>query len=322
MSPEEQEVEDCCGHTGGDEKATTASTAATSSDTAGADVSAETSPAVAVGADGGVGGELTVASGQGQGVSQAATERFTLNTRSGLVPADVSEVSHMDVEDGLAGTADESETTSSVLSKADRPSGEIRGGEEGAAADAQQAMVVEERPKEAERAPVDVTESEDSRAVGSQRQQVIAAVANASTVVSATANQDGFVTGTALEPGPTTAPTPSHPQGPTSPVPPSQPSPSLVDELLAMGFPKDDAIMALSASGGSLPAAAYRLITLGVGSSTGGVAHGEQARPVAGSGASGNRGEEVRLPRDVRLQKAAELVASLGDRARAVQVRL
>lgn len=314
-----------------------AATAATPSGTAGADESAETSPAVAIGADGGEVGTLTLggegdevgeaaAGGRGRGVSQAATERLILNTRSGLVPGvcDGLGVSDMDVaaEDGLAGTADESEARSTVLSKADRPSGEIRGGEEGAAAVAGQAIVIEERPKEAETAQVDVTESEYSGMVGSQQQQVITAVANASTVVSTTANQDGFVIDTALEPAPTTAPTPSHPQRSTAPVPPSQPSPVLVDELFAMGFPRDDAIMALSASGGSLPDAAYRLITPGVVRSTGGVADGEQERQVAGSGAGGSTGEEVHLPRDVRLQKEAELVASLGDRARAVQVRL
>lgn len=102
-----------------------------------------------------------------------------------------------------------------------------------------------------------------------------------------------------------------------------------------MGFPREAATEALAASGGSIPDAAYRLLTPGMMPSTGtsgpasvaAAEHGAERHGQAfgEGGSSGNSGGGQgggRLPRDVRLQQAADRIAAHEDPARAVQVRV
>lgn len=101
------------------------------------------------------------------------------------------------------------------------------------------------------------------------------------------------------------------------------PVPNPLDELLAMGFPREESAAALAATGGSIPDAAYRLLTSTVSSAALG------SSPPVGGGAVGAVDEPVvegegvhvtRLSRDVRLQKEADTIAGHGDIAVALQV--
>lgn len=114
-------------------------------------------------------------------------------------------------------------------------------------------------------------------------------------------------------------------------------APSPLDELLAMGFLREDAIAALAATGGFIPDAAYRLLTktatvmsatTSVSGSGGleasgatGAGDASSARVGSGIGGGGSEGAEVvRLSRDVRLHRAAETIAGHRDETTAIQV--
>lgn len=95
---------------------------------------------------------------------------------------------------------------------------------------------------------------------------------------------------------------------------------SPLDELVAMGFPRDAAEKALIASGWSIPDATYRLLTPGV-SDTVVVDGNGPADEVLGSAGGVGGGEGPRLSRDVRVQQAAERIAGYDDRSKAMKVR-
>lgn len=115
---------------------------------------------------------------------------------------------------------------------------------------------------------------------------------------------------------------------PTAPTTAGIPQP--LDELLAMGFPREDAVLALSATGGSIPDAAYRLLTAPAATNT----SGSRGQTTVGAemevdgvsypegGGSGQKAEVVRVSRDVRLHRAAETIAGHRDVVAAIQVYL
>lgn len=126
-----------------------------------------------------------------------------------------------------------------------------------------------------------------------------------------------------------TTPQPEEQQSTTRPKAPATTGiPQPLDELLAMGFPREDAMLALSATGGSVPDAAYRLITAPTSTST----SGSEGQTTAGGetgvnggsypevGGSGQGAEVVRVSRDVRLHRAAETIAGHRDTVAALKV--
>lgn len=92
---------------------------------------------------------------------------------------------------------------------------------------------------------------------------------------------------------------------------------SPLDELVAMGFPRDAAEKALIASGGSVPDATYRLLKPGMSDTM--VVDGNSPADDALGGVGGSEGP--RLSRDVRVRQAAERIAGYGDRSKAMKVR-
>lgn len=381
LTPEEQEVEDCCGHSKANKAAAAVATAATPAATAApsstttATATAEDGDSVEAEARGvleitgeeekerslGVvlesrgligGGEVGGGSGAGAGAGGGAGGYEWVRPRKeGGVPMPIvsatSAVSDMDVGEGSGGgegghdvgelpIASQEEDASSVI-MTDAAEGEPVGqgtrvadgrGETGG----QDTMVVEEIGPETR----DTLSATGEPLAEERKQQELVSATAAAADDDDDDDDDGrtvinFTDDDEEEEGPAELATPSSPREPAattehvSPPPPSPPasaSSSPLDQLLAMGFPKEAAAEALAASGGSVPDAAYRLLTPAVMSTS------DTARVAVdgggGGGGAGRRGvggeEQVRLSRDVRLQRAADRIAAHGDRARAFQV--
>ena len=302
LTPEEQEVEDCCGHTEGNKGATAAATAATPA--------ATPTPPVAVDV------------GDASGSPGPAGERQFVETEV------VSLVSEMSVA-----SDDAMDEGGCVGSGAPPPVGGSSSGSGVTNTDA-----LREREAGDQRQGVtamDVPEAADELPPFPQ-----AEVSMASATPPPAADKPPSPTPPFPSPSQSPVPAPAPPASaaaapaPTPAAVPASQSPSPLDELLAMGFPRDAAVEALAASGGSIPDAAYRLLTPGMmesngsggGTATAAAAGGGSeagANHAGGGGGSGGGSEgEVRLPRDVRLQHAADRIGGHGDRTRAVQVRI
>lgn len=292
LTPEEQEVEDCCGHTEGNKGATAAATAATPA--------AATPPAAAD-------------DGNASGSAGAAEERPSEETAVTSLVSEMSVVSDDAMDEDVVellgappptgGISNSSTSNSTNETLQERGAHELRQGPGLAAMDV---------PANADEPPP-------------------APQADASTA-SATPPADTDRSRSPTPRPPSSPPSPSAPlSAPAAPAAPPSRSPSPLDELLAMGFPRDAAVEALAASGGSIPDAAYKLLNPGMMASNGfgegdAAATAVAAEGGAGAGrnqAAGGGGEdegEVRLPRDVRLQHAADRIGGHGDRTRAAQV--
>ncbi|CBJ49209.1 conserved unknown protein [Ectocarpus siliculosus] len=271
LTPEEQEVEDCCGHTKG----------------------------VAAGA--------------------AEVEKEERLAETNAMASSVSEMSVTsdDLDDGVA-PALTSAAAGATSGDHGGTDGKTRGGEERQAergqrlTGASEMNVAEEEGDGISVEPVDSPPLEAAAPTPLEMDEEPSPVARASPAPSPTP-----------PPPPETLAAAATKLGPA----PRTPESSSLDELLAMGFPREAAVEALSASGGSIPDAAYRLLTPGMMESGRNNSSEAVGMTAAGGGAQGSReagrdtGSEgaVRLPRDVRLQQAADRVAGHADRARAVQ---
>eukprot|EP00752_Nemacystus_decipiens_P005702 g5160.t1 len=297
LTPEEQEVEDCCGHTEGNADATAAATAATA-----------TLPAASV---------LAAAAGD------ASVSPSPAHERPSAEKAVASLVSEMSVASDDGEGADEGRAVGSGI-----PPPVGGGGDGGGSSSSRNAEALRESASvEQQRQGVtamDVAEDDADQPPAPLPQGEVSATSAATTPPAAHKLPSSL-------PPPSPAPLAQASAAPAPTPTPAPASPSPLDELLAMGFPRDAAAEALAASGGSIPDAAYRLLTPNMASNSSGDAlatsaaaeerGGEAARgQAAGGGRSGGSGEgEVRLPRDVRLQRAADRIGGNGDRARAVQ---
>lgn len=323
LTPEEQEVEDCCGHTKGNKDAASAATAATpaatntpaAEKTPSSDVAAVAAAAGSGAPDEGASSSMVGGSAEETGVEQAGKRLSAEVTVESLV-SEMSVGSPDDVDAAPSTAAAEAGDGSN------NGSGGIIGEQTATTAATNDAMDVADETGDEQRAAVQPAMDTSSYPSGMDEEEPSeSAAAPLSPPLSSS-------------PPPPSLP-PSEPAAATASPQRSAPSPSSspLDELLAMGFPREASMEALAASGGSIPDAAYRLLTPGLAASDGGNASGAGADtavvPAATDGGSGeedqmaNRdrvGGEIRLPRDVRIQQAAERIGGHGDRARAVQV--
>lgn len=300
LTPEEQEVEDCCGHTEGNKGATAAATAATPA-------AAATPPTAA---DAGSGGA--------SGSTGPVEERRSAEAAVASLVSEMSVASDNGADGGVA-----------VGLTAPPLIGGSRNSSSGSAGALQESEAGERRQN---LTAMDVPEDADAPPPAPQ-----AWVSTAPAALLPEADNPPSPTPRSSTPLPS-PPAPLSAAAPAAAAPAAaisvSHSPPPLDELLAMGFPREAAVEALAASSGSIPDAAHRLLTPGMMASNG--AEGSAATVAAatsgggagsnqaagGGGIGGGSGEEVRLPRDVRLQHAADRIGGHADRARAVQVMI
>lgn len=334
LTPEEQEVEDCCGHTKGNGNAASTATAAAAAAVTPAVVAdrVEAGAAAAAAAPGSPGSledaSLTTGSSSAQGVGvAAAAAAAAVVTEEQPFEAEVSSlVSDMSVtSEDMAGDDGGIVSLSRTSAAAEAAAAAIGGGSSGSGSDSGSNSTGEREEKES---------GEEER-----QQQGLTTTPGGADEMDVVTEESAPATSSLSSPPP---PTPLSPLAAAEdsvvlPPPPSQPFAPL-DELLAMGFPREAAMEALAASGGSIPDAAYRLLTPGMMPSNGTGSSADAAATVeqdagtsyqvsGGSGANGDSGDiggggggGGRLPRDVRLQQAVDRIAGHGDPARAVQV--
>ncbi|CAN0267946.1 unnamed protein product [Ectocarpus fasciculatus] len=325
LTPEEQEVEDCCGHTKGNKHATAAATAATPAATApveGAAAAAAASAFAAAtatrlsGAQDPSDSSSAVSGGVAAGAVEVEKEELSAETAMASLVSEMS-VTSDDLDDGVAPALTPAAAAAATSGDGDGSTdGKTRGDEERQAERGQglttaSAMDVTEEDDGISVGPVDSPSPKAAAPIPLEMDEEPAPVARASPAPSPTPPEAPAAAATNLAPAQRT------------------PASSSLDELLAMGFPREAAVEALSASGGSIPDAAYRLLTPGMMESgrsdnsevVGMTAAGDAARGNREAGGDTGSGSEggVRLPRDVRLQRAADRVAGHADRARAVQ---
>ncbi|CAM9264285.1 unnamed protein product [Ectocarpus sp. 13 AM-2016] len=323
LTPEEQEVEDCCGHTKGNKHATAAATAATPAAAAPVTAAATSAPAATTTtrssvAEGPHDCSSAVSGGEAGGAAEVEKEERLAETNAMASLVSEMSVTSDDLDDGVApsltsaaagATSGDRGESTDVKTRRD----EKRQAERGQGLTGASAMdVTEEEGDVISVDPVGSPPLEAAAPTPLKMDEEPSPVARASPAPSPT------------PPPPTETPAAAA----TNLAPaPRTPDSSSLDELLAMGFPREAAVEALSAADGSIPDAAYRLLTPGMMESgrnnsseavgitaAGGGARGRQE---AGGDTGSDRG--VRLPRDVRLQRAADRVAGHADRARAVQ---
>lgn len=325
LTPEEQEVEDCCGHTKGNKYATAAATAATPAAAAPVTAAAASASAAATTT------RLSVAQGPSDcssavsgrvaaGAAEVEKEERLAETNAMASLVSEMSVTSDDFDDGVAPALTSAAAGATSGDGGGSTDGKTRGDEERQAERGQgltgaSAMdVTEEEGEGISVEPVDSPPLEAAAPTPLEMDEEPSPVARASPA-----------------PSPTPPPPPETPAAAATNLAPAPRTPesSSLDELLAMGFPREAAVEALSASGGSIPDAAYRLLTPGMMGSGRNNSSEAVGMTAAGGGVQGSReaggdtGSEggVRLPRDVRLQRAADRVAGHADRARAVQVR-
>lgn len=319
LTPEEQEVEDCCGHTKGNKHATAAATAATPASTAPVTAAAAATTTRLSGTQGPSDSSSAVSGGVAAGAAEVEKEERFAETAMASLVSEMS-VTSDDLDDGIAPDLTSAAAAATSRDVGGSTDGKTSGNEERQAERGQgltraSAMdVTEEEGEGIAVEPVDSSSLKTAAPIPLEMDEEPSSVAQASPA-----------------PSPTPPPPPEAPAAAATnlALAPRTPASSSLDELLAMGFPREAAVEALSASGGSIPDAAYRLLTPGMmesgrnnSSEAVGMAAaggGAQGSGEAGGDAGGEGG--VRLPRDVRLQRAADRVAGQADKARAVQVR-
>ncbi|CAN0047645.1 unnamed protein product, partial [Ectocarpus sp. 8 AP-2014] len=316
LTPEEQEVEDCCGHTKGNEHATAAAAPVTA--TAASASAAATTTRLSV-VQGPSDCSSAVSGGAAAGAADVEKEERLAETNAMASLVSEMSVTSDDFDDGVAlaltsaaaGATTSRDRGGSIDGKT--RDDEERQAERGQGLTGASAMdMTEEEGDGISVDPVDSPPLETAAPTPLEMDEEPSPVARASP-----------------SPSPTPPPPPETPAAAATNLAPAPRTPesSSLDELLAMGFPREAAVEALSASGGSIPDAAYRLLTPGMMESGRNNSSEAVGMTAAGGGAQGSReaggdtGSEggVRLPRDVRLQRAADRVAEHADRARAVQ---
>lgn len=313
LTPEEQEVEDCCGHTKSNKNAVSVATAATpaATNTPAAEKIPSGVFAAAGALDEGASSSPTVgglATGVVESVEGCPSEEVTVE----------SLVSEMSV--ASPGGGDAAPLTA-----------EVDGNNNDSGCDVASSSTPDHQHshREEEQNATGVAMDVADEATDEMPAQPTTATSSSPTEMDQ--DEPSVSASLPLSPSPSSSPPrqPSLPSSETaSPQAPSPPA-SPLDELLAMGFPREASIDALAASGGSIPDAANRLLNPGIVASdvsnpNGG---GAGSAAVTSDGPGENRmagrdsaGGEIRLPRDVRLQQAADRIGRNGDRARAIQV--
>lgn len=279
LTPEEQEVEDCCGHTKGNN---------------GAVASADTGRATNV-FSGDTGGERLahrVELDENKGnrsdsdqLDEAKPSGLSLKT---VVATDASKDRTSHVENDVCHTEEHQHVACEGLLTT------VNGEDKGVGGDGGHGLGMIQEGVTLE------TASSDGDPVASstlQSQNGNQGIEEAVTIEAAGSNSASSEIPTAMdvvEDAPQVIP-----QAPASPL----------DELVAMGFPRDAAEKALIASRGSVPDATYRLLTSDVSDT------------VVVDGNSPADDEGPRISRDVRVQQAAERIAGYGDHSKAMKVR-
>lgn len=313
LTPEEQEVEDCCGHTRANTQATVAAVAATPAAESTVDGKAE----------------------NGFPSREASSHKRPMETHT-----------HADMEDGKDANVVQDQGYMAETDAGRGEQGRLLDGDDARSMDVELVAQEASATEEEEEGDGDVEIVSEEGGVVSPSQPKAAELAATRSPSENHRNQgDDFPDQRKAEGGSnsekmdsseeaepvSSASSPRQQLTPASTPQPSRP-PSPLDELVAMGFPRDAATEALSACGGSIPDAAYRLVTSlnsdggnaeehtnGNGSTDHSIAAGSELT-TSTTHDTGGAGETVRLSRDVRLQRGAETIAAYPDRRIALQV--